>query len=330
MIKTILLTGDSHACGQGAVGFTVTDETEFGYDPFGRGIGRNMRMGGGDYINLVRAEINRITGSTASECTADSLSAKYGLPLLHRCVKLTKAIMLECPADLLVVRFAENNTPASVKIEYAENSRTETLCADRLRYGKLSFRDIPIFCSGAPVVITPLSGEVLIDTVMSFSGSYAVIRQGVGSCHCLRFAEDYYGDCVTPFTPHILIAEAHTINDWLTGCTPEVYGEHLSRLLGRMKQDCAHLHLLTVSPVAGSQDAPYNSTPYNRFIEASRKTAAAMVIPMIDANAAMESALAGLSKEERFARLFADNWHVNDFGHKIYADEIMKMIRPIL
>lgn len=339
MVKTILFTGDSHTCGQGADGFTMTDES-VAYNPYnGEGIGRNMRFYGRDYVNLVREEVDKLTGSESVELTFDRLAGMFVLDTRSGCAIVTKPITLkgdESRDSLYTLRFAARTEPAEARLTSPGRDEKLTLAVKQTRYGELSLFDIPVWLeAGGSVTVTPISGEVLIESAARYAGEYAVIRQGVGCCNTVRMADICFPYCAEVFRPHIVVAEAHTINDWLTRCTPETYRENLARLLVKFGGIAERaVILLTVSPVCGAQAMPHNDSPYNDFIEASRGAAVGLKIncPLImaDANAAMERELAGLGEAERFERLFADNWHVNNLGHRIYADEVMKALKPIL
>lgn len=84
---------------------------------------------------------------------------------------------------------------------------------------------------------------------------------------------------------------------------------------------------IPLSPVLGSQDTPFNDTPYSEFIEESRQAAQRENIGIADANSEMKRHIDGLSEDEQFKLMYSDNWHVNDYGHKIYAECAMKKIK---
>ena len=77
--------------------------------------------------------------------------------------------------------------------------------------------------------------------------------------------------------------------------------------------------LLTVSPILGNQGTPFNNFSYAKFIEASIHAAHTENIDIADANSEMNHHINGLSDEDQSKLMFSDNWHVNDFGHEIYA-----------
>jgi hypothetical protein len=84
--------------------------------------------------------------------------------------------------------------------------------------------------------------------------------------------------------------------------------------------------MMTVAPIAGPQDVPFNKTPYSEYVEESRKAAEICNVPLSDANAVMNRQMEGLTEDEAFKLLFNDNWHVNAYGHSIYANEVYKTL----
>jgi len=159
-----------------------------------------------------------------------------------------------------------------------------------------------------------------------YTGSAAVINCGIGSCTTFRYLTEYWDDYVLKLKPSLVILEPHTINDWLSGNSPHIYGQNLQEMVSRLKRQNCRLVMLTVSPIMGPQAEPFNSTPYDEYVQQSRRTAQSLGIPLCDANDKMAKMIKGLSEEEAFNLLFRDNWHVNELGHKIYADTILETL----
>ena len=330
-MKTIVFTGDSHTCGQGATGFTMLDEA-VAYDPAGKGIGRNITFESPCYVNLVRNYLTAHTDTSARELLSNDMAREYGLPMTDKNVILTGPLEIQSPGERNLIKFGEREEAAVVEL-YVSGilQRRETLQASHRRYGRWSYRYIPVDCQkGDTLLIQPVKGEVCVSSIELYSGEYAVVNSGVGACPCIRYADDFFEDCVEAFSPDIVVAEAHSINDWLSGITPEQCVQNLSYLLNKIKKVSRRVLLLTVSPIGGNQALPFNIHEYSEYVEASRKAAQAAGIPCIDTNRIMATMLEGLTEEEKNNLLFHDCWHVNNLGHRIYAEQIIEALETHL
>ena len=83
--------------------------------------------------------------------------------------------------------------------------------------------------------------------------------------------------------------------------------------------------LLTVSPILGNKISN-SDISYDKYIETSKKAATDFNVVIVDANEKMEEFLKGFTDSQKNDLLFADNWHVNDLGHKIYFETILEQI----
>jgi len=97
-------------------------------------------------------------------------------------------------------------------------------------------------------------------------------------------------------------------------------------MIDRLRAINCGVVMMTVAPIAGPQDVPFNKTPYSDYVEESRRIAKICGVPQSDANAVMNSRIQGLSEDEAFKLLFCDNWHVNAYGHGIYANEAYRTL----
>lgn len=330
-MKIIVCTGDSHTVGQGASGLTLVTE---GYNHLGTGMSAELDGEGGSYVNLIRDFVLAQTGTTRNivrvgygEASQPLHCPERGMyPITGGCLKM------DIDADIALILFAESRAPAAAEIRLdGVKTRDIPLCTDTPRYGGYSFRLVPVDCPGArELEIIPTDGEVRVKSVDFYKGGYSVINGGIGTCPAERFLDRYYGCCVAPFAPEIIIAEAHTINDWLILDSPAVYEERLRRLLRRFRETGARVIMTTVSPVLGSQIAPGGKYLYGEYVEASRAAALKEAVLTADAHLAMCRRLDGLSEDEKRGLMYADDWHVNDLGHKIYADVILCKLKEIL
>ena len=145
-----------------------------------------------------------------------------------------------------------------------------------------------------------------------YAGPYAVINSGVGSCPSSRYLDVYYHDYVEIYRPAVIAAEAHSINDWLNRLPLCEVKENLKRILTGCPG--AFPILLTVAPIDGTTTQPYNEIDYNEYVDASRQAALENGFCLADAHPQV-----GMHS-------FSDCWHVNEAGHRIYFETIMKAI----
>ena len=297
-MKIIVCTGNSHTCGQGAKGFLMATGTEEGYNTAGKGIGRNADYGCECYVRMIQNYINKVTNSSDKQITYSELSEKYALATDNNTVMLNKPIEFISDSDLIAIKFAEKQTPATADIYIDDKlTKTELLHAEIPRYGSWSYRLIPLFnTKGKKIKIVPKEGDIFISSIECFSGEYAVINSGIGSCTTKRYLEECFDYCVSAFSPDIIIAEAHTINDWLSKITPSEYKNNLSRLIDKMKEHTKKVILTTVSPILGNQAEPFNAIEYSEFIKASSEIEGVYIA---DAHTAINERLKGLNEEEK-------------------------------
>lgn len=330
-MKVIVCSGDSHTCGEGATGFDSSPELSLGvYNTNGKGSGRYSGKDARTYVNLVREAVCSLTDSQYTEVDYPELSKLYEMRTECGFMCVEKSIALNHSADMITLEFAEKKKPATVLI-YTDGVFYQrlTLHAEITRHGEWSFYTVPIFCAGTKTLeIVPESGKVYLGRVGYHKGEYAVINSGVGSCTTKRYREECLSDFVIAFQPEIVIAEAHTINDWISGITPEQYKENLKSLLIDIKKTARKVYVLGVSPIMGTQEQAGGL--YQDFMIASKIAAEKAGVEMIDTYQDFLKETEGLSDKERFEKLYHDNWHVNDLGHRIYADNIIKKIGSVL
>lgn len=124
-----------------------------------------------------------------------------------------------------------------------------------------------------------------------------------------------------------MVCEAHTINDWLLGKSPKEYEKSLTKLLQKMKRTARAWCLSRFRPFwANPGLAPFNQTPYHEFVATARRAAKSEGVFFADANRKMADFLAGRTEREQQELFFADNWHVNDLGHRMYAECILEVL----
>lgn len=282
-MKTIVCTGDSHTWGQG-------DPSVIEY--FGN------QITGGDlrpvpfhlpcYVNIVRNEVNRITGSSAYDVDYRMF--------------ITEKFDPGIPCGLARFYFACQTEPAVCTI----NGKPFFIPAS---WGNNSYVTAAVFCE-RHIVLLP-EGGVFLYRGEFYDGGYAVINSGVGSCTSVRYIQDYYTRYVSVFNPAFVIAEGHSINDWINRVPLHDTRRALKTILNHHRPDGCEGMLLTVSPVNGPTTEPYNTIDYYEYIKESRKAGEEAGAAVLDGYTAIGNGH------------YSDNWHPDSEGHKIYARLIL-------
>ena len=334
-MKVILCTGDSHTCGQGAdniLSATKVKNPNDRYDTSGKGLGGgacDLVIPG--YVNLVRQFVVENTDSRHAVENMQILNEKYGYPLDEDGVLLNKELVIENSWDMILLCVGERPEAAEIAV-YLDGKlyKNETLHTPIPRYNDWSFRNVPIRCEGAKEVkIVPVSGKAFIHHIQYAAGEYVVINSGIGSCTSKRYFNECFDYCVTDFQSDIVVAEGHSINDWIQYATAQEHYDCLKVMLEKFKEMGAKVLFTTVSPIESKQENAAGNL-YQGFIDASRQVAADLDIPVADAHEKFCEALAPIPKEERSMYMYVDKWHVNARGHKIYADAITEKLKEML
>ena len=311
----ILCTGDSHTWGQGAAGVWEALDP-----PPCAGDLRLDSFRHNGYVNVLRRMIEQATDSASCEWEAKTLAAMATAPYQPPAAALTAETPLTIPFSGALLRFEIKCNAAPTAFTWAVDgeSHPETLPA------AASDNDYRLFThhltEGAhTLTLTVQSGTCLLYRVESYSGMMAVINAGVGSQPTARYQETFWESHITALRPALVLAEAHTINDWLSGVTPAQYEAQLKNLLEAYKKLDAAVALLTVCPIGGAQKRPDTADDFTAFVEASRRAAKASNVPLCDAHALFTSMTAEMTPAEMAAYLLDDDWHPNERGHAIYA-----------
>lgn len=297
-MKIIAVEGDSHVWGQGVGGENTLAPPAVGGDK------RLLTFGCPSYVNIIRDAVNRITDSSAHELEP-KCSGGYTLK--------------EKAALFRVELFAYKAGEAEVYLDGALYTAID-IPADK------SYKIIPVFCDDAAHELTVRStGNISVYRIETYSGPYGVINSGIGSCPLSLYLDKYWEDYISVYRPSLVIAECNTINDWLSGKAPTQYERLLKKLVHKVREGLgAGIIMHTVAPINGPQDKPWSDWEYNKYIEAVRRIAAVDNIPLADTNSILQEEL------NKGRDIFADNWHVNELGHRIYAEELMKLIMEFL
>ena len=310
----ILCTGDSHTWGQGASGLMETFDP-----PAEAGERRLAGFAPGSYVNRLRRRAEQLTGASSREWSAAELAKAGSLPFCAPFALLTGRLTLPFSGALLRLEYACSADPAAF---------TAAVDGVPVGGGELPAQTRPIDCrlltvplsEGAHTLTLSVTRGVLpLFRLETYAGAVAVVNSGIGSCPCFRYRENHWDEMVAAVRPDVVLAEAHTINDWIAGDPPDVYEARLTALLRDYAGLGAAVTLMTVSPIIGDQRWQGGAL-YADYTAAARRAAKAAGAVLCDANAVMTERLSCLSEAEKAEFLFDDPWHPNDRGHALYAE----------
>lgn len=317
-MKTVAVIGDSHTWGEG-----VGAERAF-VPPVCCGDLRAVPFGYPNYVNLLRDAINAESGSSCKEYEWDGgLAVEAGAPL-----------MLAGGFTLARVFFcAERELSEAVLTAQGCQPLTVTLQSDSAAWNTcVRVAHIRIPHDGEADGLTVACGagkRVSVQRVEMYRGEYAVVNCGIGSCPVGRYADEYFDRYIAPLSPHAVLFEGNTINDWLQTPAPDAYGVDLGRMLEAQRGLTSRILWHTVTPIGGNQ-INGRGIAYDDYVDAMRRVAAARAVETVDCNARMNAILAAMPEEERTPYFFADPWHPNGTGHRLYADMILPALGAIL
>ncbi len=307
-MKTIAIIGDSHTWGQGTAG--PVDYLNRTTQTVQCGELRLMPFCFGSFVNRLRDDFLRQGKSDIWE--------EQG-----RCSLPTEVI---ARGGLLRLQLAAQGQPGRVTVRQDGASVWQE---------ELPVEGVPMPVSTVTLHTQPgqriqLEGQGFLLRTEHYDGEIAVVNCGIGSCPTKRFLSDFWPRYVNPLKAEIMLIEPCTINDWLSGITPEQYQEDTQKLFRQARAEGAQPIMLSVSPIGGDQQLEQCAAPYEDYIVRAYQAAQAEQVPVADAHAAMAAALQGLTEEQKNSKLFDDPWHPNDFGHEMYARIAMEEIEKYL
>jgi len=315
-VKIICCSGDSHTWGQGATGALA-----FLHNVVEAGTLRLMPFGPPSYVSLLRTYIKDKTGSYAEELYAEDLAEQYHLSMREDYAIIEEEpICFSTKAGFFRLEFMgqTETSKADIYIDGHFYQNLDLTVKDATNAYRLFSVSLDETVEEHQVEIRCVEGDVLIYRIENYYGEYAVVNCGVGSSSAEKYFDIYWDSHIIPCNPSIVVMEGHTINDWLSGNSPEVSEHVLIKMIGAIKELGAVPIFLSVSPIEGEQINDLG-IDYQCYIDAGRRAAEVTNIPYIDTNTL-------LKKVQKETKLFDDNWHVNDLGHMIYAEEIIKAL----
>ena len=314
-IRIIPIIGDSHTWGEG-VGAEKSIQP-----PVCCGDLRPLSFAPPCYVNLLREELNRKTGSACTDYEwGAGLTVEAGAPLT-------------IPDSFALARvfFVANAEAAEAGLS-AEGCDTVTLPLQsdtdtyntRVRIAHLipatETAGLTIFCT---------KGTVCVYRVELYTGPYALVNCGIGSCPVGKFVDEYFPRYVEALKPYAILFEGCTINDWLLTPSDLQYAANLRRMLVAQRNLTSRVLWHTVTPVGGSQQSGQGTT-YADYVNAMRSVAAETGVPLVDCNATMTAVLEAMPEEARSPYFYHDPWHPNGEGHRLYAEGIFSRLMELL
>lgn len=330
-IKIIPVIGDSHTWGEG-VG------AERGFDPVACcGDLRPLPFTPPFYVNLLRDELNRETGSSCEEYEGEALlSLCEGREGCYGVIS-EKPLILNEPFDFARVFFFATSEETAVELTASSPSGKNTA-------QKALFSDTSLPSAAVKVAhVFPKKGEsahrltltceadsrAYIYRIELYRGEYALVNCGIGSCPTKKFVEQYFDRYITPLSPYAILFEGCTINDWLQTSSDLKYAAHLRRMLSAQRDLTSRVLWHTVTPIGGSQISGQGTT-YNDYVNTMRSVAAEAGVPLVDCNAEMERILSAMPEEARAPYFYHDPWHPGGEGHRLYAELIWPRLKALL
>ncbi|MBQ9543576.1 MAG: SGNH/GDSL hydrolase family protein [Clostridia bacterium] len=313
----IVCTGDSHTWGQGAKG-----AVECLGKKVVAGELRPVVFETESYVNRLRRSVEALTGSHSVSLRRGSLAEAFGGEICGDSMTLDgngKKFVFDGELVRLFFEAREIKTSVGVVIDGALNEISLD-AYDGDRPHRLYYFHCP--AGSHTLSLVPGENAPALYCAEFYGGPCAVVNAGVGSTSTNKYLDGYFDSYVRAARPDVILAEAHTVNDWLTGVGPEQYAADLRRLLAACRSLCSKVALLTVVPVGGKQIWTDPGSSFSSLADASRKVALEDGLPLADANIR----LASLGLPELKAEWLDDNWHPNERGHALYADELFAML----
>ena len=290
-IRIIPVIGDSHTWGEG-----VGAEKRF-QPPVCCGDLRPLPYSPPCYVNLLRNELNRKTGSACKEYEwMDGLRVFF---IAEEAEAMAELSADGCASTVLSLQSNTDSYNARVRVAHLVSDSEST--------------GLTVSCVKG--------SRILVFRVELYTGTYALVNCGIGSCPVSKFIDEYFPRYVEPLRPYAILFEGCTINDWLLTPSAESYASALRRMLVAQRNLTTRVLWHTVTPVGGSQISG-QGTVYADYVNAMRSVAAEAGIPLVDCNAIMERILSALPEEDRTPYFYHDPWHPNGEGHRLYAEEI--------
>lgn len=326
-MKIIAMLGDSHTWGEG-VG------ADYSFMPPCRCSDlRMLPFGFPNYVNLIRDAYNISSGSSTKEYYSDKLTSlcedrngQFGIIknkslVLNEKFAFCRVFLMARPDDAFVGFYVDGSCVGEYKVQSFDTGMNKCICLfnfkleDGIHRFEISARE---------------NTEIYIHRIELYTGEYAVVNCGVGSCTAERYADEYFDHYVKEISPYAIVFEGCTINDWISSKTIEKYEADLERIISLSKAITPKVIMHTVFPIQGSVYYGSGVASYDMYIDAVRNTAARCGIPLADCYSAVREKLNEVPEDKRGAFVYHDKWHPNGTGYYIYAETILPVMKKYI
>lgn len=317
--RVISVIGDSHTWGEG-VG------AEYGFRP--SVVCADKRMTSftyPNYVNLLRVALELKTGSHSEEIITDKLASLCGagegdFGILNPSTPL----VLNKRFSVLRVFFCADVKPTKITVLVDKKKAVEEILVTN--NPSMSVAVIPLTVrvnDDVHDLCILADGMIRIHRIELYSGEYALVNCGIGSCPVGKYVDTFFDRYVTSLAPYAAIFEGCTINDWLSGESTEEYKFQITRAIDRIRSLTPRILAHSVFPIGGSQVFGNNPIPYNDYADAMKQTLTSLNIDFVDSREEFLRELSRLSPEQYNRFLYHDPWHPNGTGHAIYARTVL-------
>lgn len=316
-IRVIPVIGDSHTWGEG-----VGAEKRM-RPPVCCGDLRPLPFSPPCYVNLLRNELNRRTGSACADFEwGEGLTVTAVEPLtVPGAFALARVFFVADVEPAEATLSAEGCEPVAVSLQSDTDTYNTRVKVAHLICPKGETSGLTVACT---------AGEgIVVYRVELYTGAYALVNCGIGSCPVERYVDEYFARYVVPLSPYAILFEGCTINDWLLTPSHLQYAANLRRMLVAQRDLTSRVLWHTVTPVGGSQTSG-QGTVYADYVDAMRSVAAEREVALEDCNASMGALLVSLPEAERDPYFYHDPWHPNGEGHRLYAEAIFPRLMRLL
>ena len=317
-MKIIVCTGDSHTWGQGVRGATEL------YGGEGRGGDLRPTAFNTDcYVNLLRRALETDGSSFSRQLIGGDLAEAIGRETDGRAVKVSAGDRLDFKGELLRLYFETEPQPQRVTFSIdSEKYQIELEGYDGDRPERMKYFRVP---AGDHTLV--FSSDARIYCAEYYGGRACVINAGVGSTPSGMYLAEYFSDYAADLCPDVILAEAHSVNDWLNYPDPAEAEAHLTALLEACLDLTPKTALLTVAPVGGRQIPAHGGSEFSLIAQASLNAAGKLKIPVADAWSRLK---AFDPESENYRRTWlCDSWHPNEKGHALYAGLLTEALKKL-
>lgn len=324
-MKIIAFIGDSHTFGEGVGG-------EFFFSPkVVAGDLRKLPFNTPGYVNLIRDYYSLTTNSKAKDYSEESLTRLFD-KTYEQCGVVTNEFKISERFSLCRIFFRAQTEKATAQIQLnGKCVKTLELITNDDSYSK-NIRVANVFSGDGESpqelkIICADGKQVLVERMEFYSGDYAIINCGFGSCPIGKLMDVYFDDYVADLNPYAAVIECCTINDWLTKDTLDVYKANLESAVGKIKSITQKTFMHTVFPISENQVSADGNNVYDDYIDCTRQVAKEYNIPLADCNKTMREYLEIIPEERKNGVMYHDKWHPNALGHIMYAKDIIELIK---